>query len=174
MFKHTQVTDIFSKVDTDSFQNEFMSITIATLVLLSISKGVLQGGLIGLAGQFPPSYMGAYFKGQSMGELITTVVYIAILAALGNGDFAQSRSAFYCFLVSSIAITLEIVIFLLVSRTDFYKHFTKTRKVEDDGQKNVEQGKENSIGPSDIIIPQSNQLDETLQNEHKKQEGTLT
>ena len=81
-----------------------------------------QGGLAGLAGQFPPSYMGSLCQGQAIGGIISAAVNVLSLAFLSNDDESTpSNSAFYCFLVATIFIIIDIIAFVVMAKTKFYK-----------------------------------------------------
>ena len=58
-----------TKVDTDTWQIGFMGVTLFTVVIINIAVAIFQGGLSGLAGKFPPSYMGAVVQGQALGGI---------------------------------------------------------------------------------------------------------
>ena len=77
----------------------------------------IQGGLAGLAGQFPARYMGSLVQGQAVGGIITAL--INILSIEFSTD--PSHSAFYCFLVAAIFIALDTVAFLAMNKSPFYK-----------------------------------------------------
>ena len=55
---------VLVKVDSDTWQLEFLAITLVTIVLINIFTAIFQGGLFGLAGCFPSSYMTAVLGGQ--------------------------------------------------------------------------------------------------------------
>ena len=78
---------------------------------------IIQGGLAGLAGQFPARYMGSLVQGQAVGGIITAI--INILSIEFSTD--PSHSAFYCFLVAAIFIALDTLAFLAMNKSPFYK-----------------------------------------------------
>ena len=57
-------TLVLVKVDTDHWQDSFLVLTLAIVVLINIFTALFQGGLIGLAGAFPSRYMNAVMSGQ--------------------------------------------------------------------------------------------------------------
>ena len=57
-------TLVLVKVDTDHWQDGFLVLTLAIVVLINIFTALFQGGLIGLAGAFPSRYMNAVMSGQ--------------------------------------------------------------------------------------------------------------
>ena len=79
-----------------------------------------QGGLAGLAGQFPSEYMGSLVQGQAIGGIITAIVNILSIASEGSKS-SPSNSAFYCFLVAAIFIALDTIALIAMTKTKFYK-----------------------------------------------------
>ena len=57
-------TLVLVKVDTDHWQDGFLMLSLAIVVLINIFTALFQGGLIGLAGAFPTRYMNAVMSGQ--------------------------------------------------------------------------------------------------------------
>ena len=80
---------------------------------------LFKGGLMGVAGRFPPAYMGAMVQGQALGGIIAVCTNIAMLA-VGLDD---TNAAFWDFLIATIYLAVSLVAFLVVTRTDFYKVF---------------------------------------------------
>ena len=78
---------------------------------------ILQGGLAGLAGQFPPKYMGSLVQGQAVGGIITAVINIFSIELSTD----PTNSAFYCFLVAALFIVLDTIAFVAMTKTTFYK-----------------------------------------------------
>jgi len=77
----------------------------------------MQGGLMGVAGRFPPAYMGAMVQGQALGGIIAVTTNI-IMLAVGLNDV---DAAFYDFLIAIFYLALSLVAFLYVTKTEFYK-----------------------------------------------------
>ena len=76
---------------------------------------------MGVAGRFPPAYMGAMVQGQALGGIIAVCTNIAMLA-VGLDD---TNAAFWDFLIATIYLAMSLVAFLVVTRTDFYKVFER-------------------------------------------------
>ena len=57
-------TLVLVKVNSDTWQLEFLAITLVTIILINIFTAIFQGGLFGLAGCFPSKYMNAVLGGQ--------------------------------------------------------------------------------------------------------------
>ena len=60
------------QVDTDSWQHTFLLVTLASVVVININAAIFQGGILGVAGKFPPEYMGAVFSGQAVGGIFAS------------------------------------------------------------------------------------------------------
>ena len=71
-----------AKVNTDSWQQEFLAVTLSIIVLINVFSATFQGGVFGLAGSFPPQYMNALLSGQ----VGATNLRISILIALHNRE----------------------------------------------------------------------------------------
>ena len=78
-----------------------------------------KGGLAGLAGQFPPEYMGSLVQGQAVGGIVTAIINIISI----EGSTNPSQSAFYCFLVAAVFIAFDTVAFVAMVKTSYYKVF---------------------------------------------------
>ena len=50
--------------DTDNWQGAFFILVLASVVVINICGAIFQGGLLGLAGKFPPQYIGGTLTGQ--------------------------------------------------------------------------------------------------------------
>jgi len=113
------VTLSLVKVNTDSWQNEFLYITLACVVAINIFGATFQGGLLGLVGRFPPAYINAVLNGLAVGGTFAALVNILLLA-VGGDDVS---AAFYCFLIACVFLSGSVLAFFLVSRTPFYKFY---------------------------------------------------
>ena len=106
-------TSALAKINTDTWQTEFLAITLAIIVLININSAIFQGGIFGLAGAFPPQYMKTLLSGQvhivlnyidsarhlfinikGGGGVVVATINIILLAIGGD----QVDAAFYCFL----------------------------------------------------------------------------
>lgn len=114
---------IFVRVDTDTWQHGFLVLTLVTVVFINVFNALFQGGLFGLAGSFPTDYMNAVLKGQGIGGVFAAGINIALLALGGN----DVDSAFYCFILANVFLGGSLVSVAIMSRTDIYIHFTRSR-----------------------------------------------
>ncbi|XP_023334824.1 equilibrative nucleoside transporter 1 [Eurytemora carolleeae] len=116
------VTTVFVYVDTDRWQDWFLTITLTTVVLINICNGIFQGGFFGLAGMFPSRYMNAVLTGQGLGGVITALLNIILLAIGGN----DVDAAFYCFLLSVVFLSGSVLVFFGLTKTRLFKHYTQS------------------------------------------------
>ena len=87
-------------------------------VHLNFNKSFLfQGGIMGVAGRFPPAYMGAMVQGQALGGIIAVSINISMLA-VGLDDV---DAAFWDFLIATVYLATSLVAFMVVTRTEFYQ-----------------------------------------------------
>jgi hypothetical protein len=77
------------------------------------------GGLLGVAGRFPPMYMGGVFAGQALGGIFASVTNV-VMFALGADPV---WGAFFCFLVAVLFLFSALVAYLAVAKTEFYQVF---------------------------------------------------
>jgi len=115
------VTLVFVEIDTDTWQTDFFVITLITTVIINAASAVFQGGFRGVAGIFPPAYMNGVLSGMAVGGIFTAAINILFLA-VGGDDVA---AAFYCFMVAVALLTLCFIAFLFVTRSPFYKYYTR-------------------------------------------------
>jgi len=119
-------TTVMVVVDTDEWQNTFLAITLVSVVFININAAIFQGGLLGIAGRFPPEYMGAVFGGQAIGGIFASGTNVVVLAM----GATPTQSGFFCFLVSVLFLLVSIVVYAVATRTDFYKHCSGEGVVE--------------------------------------------
>jgi len=118
------VTCAMTKVDTDSWQDEFWIGTIISIILININSAIFQGGLLGLAGKFPPQYMGIVFGGQAFGGIFASVTQVIVIL-LG---VSPSDAAFFCFLVAVIFLGTALFCFLVATRSEFFQYYLDEKK----------------------------------------------
>ena len=96
----------------------------------------LQGGLSGLAGKFPPNYMGAVVQGQALGGIFAAASNVIILS-FGANDV---DAAFYDFLIAVIFLVSALIAFIVLTRSEFYQFYSNETVSEN---KDAEDKKEN-------------------------------
>lgn len=113
-----------TKVDTDPWQSKFWIATIISIVLININSAIFQGGLLGLAGKFPPQYMGIVFGGQAFGGIFASVTNVVVIL-LG---VSPADAAFFCFLVAVVFLGTALGCFLVATRSEFFQFYLDEKK----------------------------------------------
>jgi len=119
------VTAGLAKIETDSWQSSFMTLTLVTVVFINLNAAIFQGGLLGVSGKFPPEYIGGVFSGQAVGGIFASVTAVVMIAL---GTEAQNQ-AFFCFLVAVVFLAGSLIFYLVITRSEFYKYYL-AEKVE--------------------------------------------
>lgn len=128
-------TAAMSMVDSDDWQEIFLYVTLASAVFININAAIFQSGLLGVAGKFPPKYIGGVFSGQAVGGIFaaTTSVIMIMLGA------DPQYNAFFCFLFAVAFLTFSLVLYVWLTKSEFFQHYLgETSKVECIGAKEVE------------------------------------
>jgi len=120
-------TTVMVEVNTDSWQEAFLYVTLASVVFININAAIFQGGLLGIAGRFPPEYMGAVFGGQAIGGIFASGTNVVVLSM----GATPTQSAFFCFLISVVFLLSSLAVYAVATRTDFYKHCSGEGVVQD-------------------------------------------
>jgi len=112
-------TSVMVQIDTDLWQSTFMYVTLASVVFINIFAAIFQGGILGVAGKFPPAYMGAVFSGQAVGGIFASVSNVIFLAI----GATPTQAAFFCFILSVIFLATAMVAYVFATRSEFYKFY---------------------------------------------------
>merc|ERR1719282_616678 len=146
-------TSIMVQVDTDTWQKDFLIVTLISVVFININSAIFQGGILGVAGKFPPAYMGAVFSGQAVGGIFASGCNVVFLA-LGA---SAKQSGFFCFLTSVIFLLTALVAYGVATRSEFYQYYLNENDAKDkeDKKKKPEDSKllENGSGDASSMIP---------------------
>lgn len=94
-------------------------ILIFFLYVLAFSA-ILCGGLFGVVGKFPSTYIAAVVSGQALGGIFAALIEIISLT------FAVSAitSAFIYFMVANITLLFSIIAYVVLSKSLFFKYHT--------------------------------------------------
>ena len=141
-------TSIMVMVDTSTWQHTFLVLTLVSVVFINSNAAIFQGGILGVAGRFPPAYMGAVFSGQAVGGIFASGCNVVFLAL---GASAQ-MSGFFCFITSVIFLLTSLVAYCIATRSDFYQFYLGEKAV-DVKEKKPEDLKllENNDQPSKVL-----------------------
>jgi len=124
MFLLFVLTTALVLLDTTEWTTAFFATTITSVIVINIFSAVLQGGLFGVAGMFPPKYTQAFMGGQGLSGLFAAVA--SILSQLGEKDVY--KSAFGYFTTASVVLLICFVAVIILFRLEFVKHYTTDRK----------------------------------------------
>jgi len=117
-------TSVMVQINTDEWQDTFLTITLASVVFININAAIFQGGILGVAGGFPPAYMGAVFSGQAVGGIFASGTNVVVKALGANA----TQSAFFCFVISVVFLFTSLIAYGVASRTEFYQHYLGEEK----------------------------------------------
>merc|ERR1719391_153494 len=113
---------IMTRIDSDGWQQWFLVSTLFMVVFLNICTAIYQGGLIGVCGKFPPSYMGGMMAGQALGGIFPALVNIFVIAM----QVSPEDIGFWCFLIAFIFVVLSLVAYCAVQTTHFFTFYAGT------------------------------------------------
>lgn len=111
------ITTAFVKINTDDYQDVFLEITLTTVFVVNIFSAILSGGLFGIAGMFSSEYISAVMSGQALGGVFTALAEVASISFAN----AATSSAFIYFLVGTVWLVASLILYLMVSKTLFFK-----------------------------------------------------
>lgn len=112
-------TSIMVQINTDTWQYTFLMVTLASVVFININAAIFQGGILGVAGKFPPAYMGAVFSGQAIGGIFASGTNVIFLAC----GASEVLSGFFCFVLSVVFLFTALIAYGVVTRSEFYQHY---------------------------------------------------
>jgi len=142
-------TSIMVQINTDSWQYTFLMVTLASVVVININAAIFQGGILGVAGKFPPAYMGAVFSGQAVGGIFASGTNVVVLA-LGA---TPVQSAFFCFVLSVVFLFSALIAYGVATRSEFYQYYLG-EEGSADAEKKPEDSKllDNGAAPPSVPI----------------------
>ncbi|KAJ7987408.1 hypothetical protein DPEC_G00326180 [Dallia pectoralis] len=113
------VTTVMVKVDTSGCLEEFFFGTLASVALVSGASNFFSGSVFGISGHFPMRISQALISGQAMGGTLSAVASIVDLAAAEDA----TDSALAYFLTADVFIILCIVMYLLLPKLAYSRHY---------------------------------------------------
>jgi len=125
---------LMARINSDAWQEWFLFSTLTIVVLLNICTAIFQGGIIGVAGKFPPNYIGGMMSGQALGGIFPSLVNILVIAI----QVKEADIGFYCFIVAFVFVLLSLGLYCAVQTTPFFRYYAGTggsnNRVEDSSQ----------------------------------------
>ncbi|XP_037078076.1 equilibrative nucleoside transporter 3-like [Pollicipes pollicipes] len=111
------LTTVLVPINSDDWQITFFSITMVMVVILNVGSAVFQGGLFGVAAQFPARYLSAVISGQALGAVFACVARIVSIAVSGQDqDAAAVNSALVYFILADVTLVISIASYIWMSR----------------------------------------------------------
>lgn len=133
------VTSALCLVDSDGWQQTFLYVTIASVVFININAAIFQSGLVGVAGKFPPQYIGGVFSGQAVGGILASVTNVLMTAT----GVHPTWGAFFCFAFAVVFLGFSLGLYIWLTRSQFFQHYNGEQappKEEAIGAKEMEKG----------------------------------
>ncbi|XP_052350908.1 equilibrative nucleoside transporter 3 isoform X1 [Oncorhynchus keta] len=113
------VTTVMVKVDSSGCREQFFFGTLASVAMVSGASNLFSGSVFGISGHFPMRISQALISGQAMGGTISAVASIVDLAAAK--DVTDSALAY--FLTADVFILFCILMYLLLPKLDYSRHY---------------------------------------------------
>ena len=116
--------------------------------------------MLGLAGKFPPAYMGGVFSGQAVGGIFASVTNVVMIALGADPLYA----AFFCFLVAVAFLAGSLVFYIIVTRSEFFQYYlgenvkTKESELEISRHSNSEREQANEQVEESKLLNEKNVL----------------
>ncbi|XP_053306632.1 equilibrative nucleoside transporter 3 [Spea bombifrons] len=107
------------KVDTSSWTQEFFTITLVSIAILSGAANILTASVFGITGCFPMKHSQSLISGQAMGGTISALAAIADLSVASN----VTVSAFAYFLTADGFILICIIVYLILPKMEYSSYY---------------------------------------------------
>ncbi|XP_040571724.1 equilibrative nucleoside transporter 1 [Lepeophtheirus salmonis] len=122
---------ILAFINTDSWQTEFMHLILTIVVIMNVGLAVLQGGIYGLGGKFPPKYMGSIVSGGAMGGIFPSLLNVIVIATFSHSR-GQNVVGFVFFLIATFFLVLTLISYFGVKKTTFFCLYNDHRSGENE------------------------------------------
>jgi len=128
------MTSAMCLLETDTWQSTFLYVTIASVVVININAAIFQSGLVGVAGKFPPQYIGGVFSGQAVGGILASVTNVVMTAT----GVHPTIGAFFCFAFAVLFLAFSLGLYIWLTRSEFFQHHLGESAPETIGAKEME------------------------------------
>ncbi|XP_060531904.1 equilibrative nucleoside transporter 3-like [Cylas formicarius] len=118
------IMQIFTKINTDSFQLLFFVVSMACYAMIMSSQTVYTTASMMLFVCFPTKYMYVFLFGQNAAGILNGLVQIVSVSVVDSIE----NSAFIYFTIGTIVIVLSLTIITLASKTAFFHHYLEKAK----------------------------------------------
>jgi len=133
------VTSALCLINSDDWQETFLYVTIASVVFININAAIFQSGLVGVAGKFPPQYIGGVFSGQAVGGILASVTNVLMIAT----GVHPTLGAFFCFVFAVVFLGFSLGLYIWLTRSEFFQHYNGETPREAIEAKEMEKGTAN-------------------------------
>ncbi|KAL4383948.1 hypothetical protein GQ457_15G003350 [Hibiscus cannabinus] len=114
-------------------------VTVGVLALAGVADALVQGGLIGAAGELPERYMQAIVAGSGGSGVLVSVLRLLTKAVFPQDADGLRKSAYLYFFTSIVFMIICIVLYNLAHRLPIMKYY-KELKIEAVKEESVEKG----------------------------------
>ncbi|XP_003745284.1 equilibrative nucleoside transporter 3 [Galendromus occidentalis] len=122
------LTTVFVEVNTDSWKDEFLVLSLVIAGLTSFLVAILSGSSTGICGFLPQRFMAACLLGQSVGGVLCASVQIGCLAF----GFSSQKTALLFFSIAICILLITSIVWPLMRSTDFFRHYQRIASCSDD------------------------------------------
>ncbi|XP_078036462.1 equilibrative nucleoside transporter 1 [Augochlora pura] len=112
------MTTAFVKINTDMWQNTFLTITLTTVAVVNAASAIFGGSLMGIVGRFSPKYITAMQSGQALGGILTAITEICSLW-IGASPIL---SGLVYFIIGDIILFVSLMAYIILEKAAFFKH----------------------------------------------------
>ncbi|XP_023287816.1 equilibrative nucleoside transporter 3 isoform X2 [Orussus abietinus] len=113
------LTTAFIQVNTDEWQHGFLIFTLLTVALINSASALNGGGLMGIVGHFPVTYITAMSGGQALAGIFTAITEISSLW-IGASPIV---SGLIYFIIGDIVLVVALVTFIFMEKREYYKYY---------------------------------------------------
>ncbi|KAL8519005.1 hypothetical protein ACS0TY_010088 [Phlomoides rotata] len=120
-------------------------LTVAVIGLCGLADGLVQGGVVGNAGELPERYMQAVFAGTAASGVLVSALRVFTKAVYPSDAAGLRQSANFYFIVSIAVMLLNIILYNIAHKLPLIKYYDDLKKqaiVEDKEQKGNITGKQ--------------------------------
>ncbi|KAL1494824.1 hypothetical protein ABEB36_010353 [Hypothenemus hampei] len=128
------MTVVLAMVDSSAWPYEFFYITMASVVILSMSNGVYQNTVYGMAAKLPPKYTGAVILGNNISGTFTTIICIAFEYV----STSKRMAAIWYFITALFVLLIGFDTYFALPLNRFYRHYDIKHKKQQEQRINQE------------------------------------
>ncbi|CAL8100332.1 unnamed protein product [Calicophoron daubneyi] len=99
----------------------FLSITLASVVIINAGNALVQGGLLGIVSVLPSRNMRSHFEGQAVAGVVAAAANIVTIAA----SELPTKSALAYFTLALVFLAISIVLTLTLKKNAYFMHYWK-------------------------------------------------